>query len=162
MKNRWKDSFRICPCTEIEGQPCLWRWMPMWKMGSLGLSWEGGAGERHGIPSVLWGSHKGSLWQVPYELKVAEKQPLTPEVTWRPLTHAVCWIHTNTNIVLDKAYERSALKCKVKFITVQRVVVITKLTARCLSFITGEIERLLNYIELMCAVISCLITSDRN
>lgn len=51
---------------------------------------------------------------------------------------------------------------KSKFITVQKIVVITKLTTRCLSFITGEIERLLNYMELMCAVMSCLITSDHN
>lgn len=63
---------------------------------------------------------------------------------------------------MDKAYERSALKFKFKFTTVQQIVVITKLTARCLYFITGEIERLLNYMELMCAVMSCLITSDRN
>lgn len=61
---------------------------------------------------------------------------------------------------MDKAYERSALKFK--FITVQQIVVITKLTARCLSFITGEIERLLSYMELMCAVMSCLITSVSN
>lgn len=58
-----------------------------------------------------------------------------------------------------KAYERFALKFK--FIT-EQVVVITKLTARCLSFIAGEIEKLINYMELMCAVMSCLITSDRN
>lgn len=49
---------------------------------------------------------------------------------------------------------------KSKCITIQQIVVITKLTTRCLSFITGEIERLLNYMELLCAVMSCLITSD--
>lgn len=58
-----------------------------------------------------------------------------------------------------KAYERFALRFKFKFITVQQIVVITKFTARCLI---GEVERLLNYMELMRAVLSCLITSDRN
>lgn len=68
-------------CTEIDWRLCLWGWLPRRKVGSLGLRWEGGAGERHGIPSIFGGSHKGSHWQVPHECKEAEEQLRLGHVT---------------------------------------------------------------------------------